>query len=373
VAEHREELVLGAIRGLGVALRGHELRNPLAPIMTALELMRLRPGVGAERERAVIERQVQHLVGLVDDLLDVARITRGKVELRSEPVEIADVVARSIEVVSPLLEERRHVLTVDVADGLAVLGDPARLAQVASNLLTNAAKYTPPGGRIAVRARSDDGHAVISVVDNGIGIEPGMLREVFEPFAQASQAIDRARGGLGLGLAIVDNLVKLHHGTVVAHSEGPGRGSEMIVSLPLLAGARVARAATRPARTAKNGEARILIIDDNVDAALLLAEVLAAAGYDTLAAHDGPSALQSAARFRPHVAVVDLGLPVMDGFELARLLVAEPALERTKLVALTGYGQAADRAASREAGFDVHLTKPVDPLVLDALLARAGA
>jgi len=356
---------------------GHELRNPLAPIMTALELMRLRPGVGAERERAVIERQVQHLVGLVDDLLDVARITRGKVELRSEPVAIADVVARSIEVVSPLLEERRHVLTVDVADGVTVLGDPARLAQVVSNLLTNAAKYTPPGGRIAVRGRCEAGRAIISVIDDGIGIEPDMLRQVFEPFAQASQAIDRARGGLGLGLAIVDNLVKLHHGTVVARSDGPGSGSEMIVSLPLLAGATVARTSTRPTRAASSGEARVLIIDDNVDAALLLAEVLAAAGYDTLAAHDGPSALQSAARFRPQIAVVDLGLPVMDGFELARLLLAEPALRGTKLVALTGYGQAEDRARTTAAGFDAHLVKPVDVeqlrSVIERLLSRTAA
>ncbi|MEO7731592.1 MAG: ATP-binding protein, partial [Kofleriaceae bacterium] len=306
-----------------LAMLGHELRNPLAPITTALELMRMRPEVGAARERAVIERQVQHLVSLVDDLLDISRITRGKVELRPEPVELAGVVARALEVVSPLLEARQHVVAIDVPAGLVVHGDPARLAQVLSNLVNNAAKYTPKAGHIAVRAARDGDHVALAVVDTGIGIEPAMLGRIFEPFTQDPQSIERSQGGLGLGLAIVDNLVKLHGGTVTAHSAGRGHGSELTVRLPLIDPPVVAAA---PVATpdAAAGEARILIIDDNVDAALLLAEVLAAGGYHTLAVHDGPSALHAAEAFHPQLAVVDLGLPVMDGFELARHLRERP-------------------------------------------------
>ncbi|HEX4417558.1 MAG TPA: ATP-binding protein, partial [Kofleriaceae bacterium] len=343
-----------------LAMLGHELRNPLAPIMTALELMRLRPGVGAERERAVIERQVQHLVGLVDDLLDVSRITRGKVELRAEPVELADVIARSIEVVSPLLEDHRHVLTVDAPRGLIVHGDPGRLAQVVSNLLTNAAKYTPRGGRIEVAAWRAAGDIQIRVTDNGLGIEPEMLRRIFEPFVQERQALDRARGGLGLGLAIVDNLIKLHGGTVVATSAGRDRGTAFTVTLPALAATSAAAGDARVRRAAEPGDARVLIVDDNIDAAQLLSDLLATAGYHTLAAHDGPSALAAAGTFQPQIAVIDLGLPVMDGYELARLLRARPELAATRLVALTGYGQSQDHARTTAAGFDAHLVKPID-------------
>ncbi len=396
-----------------LAMLGHELRNPLAPITTALELMRMQPGLGAERERAVIQRQVQHLIGLVDDLLDISRITRGKVELRSEPVEVADLVARSLELVSPLLDAGRHAVSVDVAPGLVVHGDPGRLAQVLSNLLNNAAKYTPAAGAIAVSARRDGDDIEIRVRDNGIGIDAAMLPRIFEPFAQAQQALDRAQGGLGLGLAIVDNLVKLHGGTVGARSEGRGQGTELTVRLPRLERGRdaapVARAngvvgpgsgvagatsvgtghvasaasdraadGTRahdagdadPAREAVGDETRILIIDDNTDAAFLLAELLAVSGYQTLAAHDGPSALQAARSFRPHLAVVDLGLPVMDGFELARHLRTRDDHPPPRLVALTGYGQPEDRAKTTAAGFDAHLVKPVDLTQLHAVLAR---
>jgi signal transduction histidine kinase len=360
-----------------LAMLGHELRNPLAPIMTALELMRRRPEQPAARERAVIERQVQHLVGLVDDLLDVSRITRGKVELRAEPVAIAEVVARAIEVVSPLLEQRRHALTVDVPDGLAVHGDPTRLAQVVSNLLTNAAKYTPNGGQITIGAAREGDQVTIRVGDNGVGIEPTMLRRVFEPFAQERQSIDRAQGGLGLGLAIVDNLVKLHGGTVSARSDGRGLGSEFTVSLPLLARAGIATRVGRKRHLTQPGEARVLIIDDNVDAAQLLADLLSACGYRTLAVHDGPSALQAVERFGPLIAVVDLGLPVMDGFELARHLLAPADGAAPKLIALTGYGQAQDRVRTSEAGFSAHLVKPVDidqlRTVIEQLVTEARA
>ena len=353
-----------------LAMLGHELRNPLAPIMTALELMRLRPETGAARERAVIERQVQHLVGLVDDLLDISRITRGKVELRAEPVIVAEIVERSVEVASPLFEQRRHVLTIDVPDGLAVHGDPTRLAQVLSNLLTNAAKYTPNGGQITVRATRDADQVVISVADNGVGIESTMLQRVFEPFAQERQSIDRAQGGLGLGLAIVDNLVKLHGGTVTARSAGRGLGSVFTVHLPLLAHGGPTGRPSRERHVTQPGEARVLIVDDNVDAAQLLADLLAACGYRTLSVYDGPSALQAAEAFGPQVAVVDLGLPVMDGYELARHLLATGPDAAPKLVALTGYGQAKDRVRTTAAGFSAHLVKPVDIDQLRAVIEQ---
>jgi len=343
-----------------LAMLGHELRNPLAPIMTALELMRLAPDTRTARERAVIERQVQHLVGLVDDLLDISRITRGKVELRAEPVLVAEIIERSVEVVSPLLEQRSHALTIEVVDGLAVHADPARLAQVISNLLTNAAKYTPNGGRLTVRAVCDADLVAISVADNGVGIEPSMLSRVFEPFAQERQSIDRAQGGLGLGLAIVDNLVKLHGGTVTAQSDGRGQGSVFTVNLPALAHGGPTSRAARKRHVTQPGEARVLIVDDNVDAAQLLADLLAAYGYRTLSVYDAPSALQAAAAFGPQIAVIDLGLPVMDGYELARHLLAPGPDAAPKLVALTGYGQAKDRARTAATGFSAHLVKPVD-------------
>jgi signal transduction histidine kinase/DNA-binding response OmpR family regulator len=344
-----------------LAMLGHELRNPLAPIMTALHLMRLRANVGAERERGVIERQVKQLVGLVDDLLDVSRITRGKVELHLEPVEIADLVARAIEIVSPLYEEHRHQLGVEVPRGLYVRGDVARLTQVVSNLLSNAAKYTPDSGRIRVTGTRTDGVVVLAVADNGVGIEASMLGRVFEAFAQAPQSVDRAKGGLGLGLAIVDNLVKLHGGKVSAASAGLGRGSEFTVELPALDLADtppVGVAALVDPATATS--ARVLVVDDNVDAAEMLAGVLDAGGYTTRIAHDGPSALSAALEFRPQVAVLDIGLPVMDGYEVAQRLRSEPGLTGLRLVAVTGYGQASDRERTSAAGFAAHLVKPVD-------------
>ncbi|HEY0194924.1 MAG TPA: ATP-binding protein, partial [Kofleriaceae bacterium] len=351
-----------------LAMLGHELRNPLAPITTALELMRIRPGVGGERERAVIERQVQHLIGLVDDLLDISRITRGKVELRPAAVELAEVVARSVEVSSPLLEEHRHALHVDVPLGLTVLGDPTRLAQIVSNLLTNSAKYTPRGGQLAVRGWRDGVYVFVRVSDNGIGIEPGMLRRIFEPFAQERQAIDRARGGLGLGLAIVDNLTKLHGGSVTATSDGRGHGSAFTVMLPALDAIPEAIPAELATRAPAAGDARILIVDDNVDAAQLLADLLEAGGYTTLVAHDGPSGLTAAAGFQPRLAIVDIGLPVMDGYELGRLLRADHA--ELQVVALTGYGQPEDRARTAALGFAAHLVKPIDIAQLRQTIAR---
>ncbi|MEJ7601304.1 MAG: response regulator [Kofleriaceae bacterium] len=353
-----------------LAMLGHELRNPLAPISTALELMRMRPGLGAERERAVIERQVRHMAGLVDDLLDVSRITRGKVELRIAVVEIADVIARSVEVASPMLDEQRHELVIDVPRGLFVQGDAARLAQITSNLITNAAKYTPKQGRIVVRAQRDGANIIITVTDNGIGIEAGMLARVFEPFAQTRQSLDRSQGGLGLGLAIVHNLVSLHGGTVRAESAGPGRGSELMVSLPAHELSSELPAPAVPQRAMHSTAGRVLIVDDNVDAAEMLKELLAIDGHDIEVAHDAPGALEVADAFRPHIAVLDLGLPVVDGFELARLLRDRPASAAANIIALTGYGQAEDRKKTSEAGFVAHLVKPVDIEELRALIGR---
>lgn len=355
-----------------LAMLGHELRNPLAPISTALQLLKLRGVTGGESERAIIERQVQHLVGLVDDLLDVSRITRGRVELRKEHIDLAEVVARAVEIASPLLEQQRHKLEVDVPRGLIIDGDPGRLAQVIGNLLTNAAKYTEPSGEITVRAEARDGHVELSVRDTGIGIEPEMLSRVFELFAQEKQSLDRSQGGLGIGLAIVRGLVELHGGGVTAASAGKGLGAEFTVRLPLAArGTAVAQ--VEPAATATPAIAavgrRVLVVDDNRDAADLLCEVLRALGYEASAVYDGPSALNELERIRPHVALIDIGLPVMNGYEVAQRIATHHRFHATRLVAVTGYGQQRDRQASAQAGFSAHLVKPVDAAELGEVLA----
>jgi signal transduction histidine kinase len=357
-----------------LAMLGHELRNPLAPILTALQLLRLRGVPGGERERTIIERQVGHLVGLVDDLLDISRITRGKVRLNPEPVELNVVVAKAIELASPLLEQHQHVLQTDVPrHGLSVMADPARLAQVISNLLTNAAKYTPAGGQIKVTAGAEGDDVVLSVRDTGIGIAPEMLPRIFDLFAQERQAIDRAQGGLGLGLAIVRSLMTLHDGSVTARSDGRGQGSEFVIRLPHIQASEPKQPA-KPLRAYPGGGRadglRVLVVDDNQDAALLLAEALAATGHTTETAHDGPTALRAAVAFKPHVALLDIGLPVMDGFELAAQLRLLPELRRTRLIAITGYGQEHDRRRSASAGFDAHLVKPVDIEELGRLVDR---
>jgi signal transduction histidine kinase/response regulator RpfG family c-di-GMP phosphodiesterase len=355
-----------------LAMLGHELRNPLAPIVTALQLMQLRGVVGADRERTVIERQVKHLMTLVDDLLDVSRIARGKVQLERKRLDFADVTARAIEMVSPAIDERGHVLTVQVPRGLVVEGDAARLAQVLANLLTNAAKYTDPRGHLRISAQAEGSMVRATVSDNGCGIDPGILPRVFELFSQEPQEIDRSRGGLGLGLAIVKSLVEAHDGRVHAKSEGKGRGAEFSVYLPLadlLTDEVPVMAAEAPLRVAKHGQ-RILVVDDNIDAAELLAASLCALGHTAHVVFDGPSALKEAARFQPEVVLLDLGLPVMDGFEVARILRSSSQAEKIALVAVTGYGQENDRQRTREAGFDEHLVKPIDLGQLDLWLQR---
>jgi len=346
-----------------LAMLGHELRNPLAPILTALQLMRLRGSPGAEKERSVIERQVNHLARLVDDLLDVSRITRGKIELKKQPMELAEAVAKAIEVASPLYEQRQHRLTVAVPPrGLGVDADPARLAQIISNLLTNAAKYTEPNGAIDVEAERDGADVVLRVRDNGIGISSDMLPRVFDLFAQEPQALDRSQGGLGLGLAIVYTLVTKHGGTIAVHSEGRGRGSTFTLRLPRLEGAAAQHAQAphvEPPLAAGHNRRRVLIVDDNADAAEMLALALEALGCTIEIAHDGPSALRVAERFPADIALIDIGLPVMDGYALARRLREMPGFAPTRLIAVTGYGQHDDRRRSSEAGFDAHLVKPV--------------
>ena len=356
-----------------LAMLGHELRNPLAPIITALEVLRLRGNESLAREREILERQARHLMRLVDDLLDVSRITRGQVALKRERVELAEIVNRAIEMASPLLEERRHELVVDVPTcGVELNVDPVRFAQIFANLLTNAAKYTDQGGRIAIGAACRDGRVHVSVRDNGVGIEAEVLPHVFDMFLQRPQSIDRSHGGLGLGLTIVRNLVELHEGRIEARSAGSGRGSEFVMDFPAIAGPRRPRANPTPPVHAElrgaRASCRVLVVDDNQDAADTLAIGLQSLGHTTCVAHDGPSALRVVAQFCPDTAVLDIGLPVMDGYELGRRLRSDPTLTDVVLIAVTGYGQTNDRARSRAAGFDAHLVKPVDLRHLDSCI-----
>jgi CheY-like chemotaxis protein len=353
-----------------LAMLGHELRNPLSPIFTALQLMRLRGGDVLLQERTIIERQVKHMARLVDDLLDVSRVARGKVALSRAPIELADVLTKALETVSPALEERSHQLSVSVpAAGLVVDGDDERLAQVFANLLNNAAKFTEPGGRIQILAEPREGRVRVSIRDNGAGIDAKVLPHVFDLFMQAR---DGSRGGLGIGLTIVRNLVALHGGTVTAHSDGPGRGSEFVVELPLTAAGAAQRPTPSGPLPVQRGDARrVLIVDDNRDAADSLSEGLAACGHRTAVAYDGPSALSIATTFDPDIALLDIGLPVMDGYELARHL--RSGCPDVTLVALTGYGLDSDRDQVRAAGFHEHLVKPIDLEAVAALVARLSS
>ncbi len=357
-----------------LAILGHELRNPLAPILTALQLMSLRSDGNTLKERTVIDRQVRHLVRLIDDLLDVSRIARGKIELRQQTIELADIVANAVEATSPLLEQRRHQLSVDVPRGLLIRGDATRLTQVVLNVVSNSAKYSEPRGDIRIDARPDGGQVVLRIKDSGIGISSDMLPHIFEMFMQERQALDRSHGGLGLGLTIVKNLVELHAGSVEAHSDGVGKGSEFVIRLPAItADARQPNAvATHPQEHSRLATGRrILVVDDNVDAARLLAEALEMVGHDTRVAFDGPGALEAAVEFEPDGALIDLGLPVMDGYEVAGQLIAAAAgRRRPVLMAVTGYGQATDREKCEAAGFDAHVVKPVDVPSLISMLDR---
>ena len=358
-----------------LAILGHELRNPLAPIQTALDLMTLRGDPGALRERAVIKRQVTHMIRLVDDLLDVSRFSRGQVELRREPLEIAVAVARAIAAASPLLERGRHILQLDVpSEGLQIDADLTRISQVLGNLISNAAKYTPAGGSIAITAVREGNDVVVRVRDSGTGITASMLPHVFDRFIQEPQDKARIEGGLGLGLAIVKNLVELHGGKVAASSPGRGKGAEFTIWLPAVAKlpaaiGPVATAAPTVVDTA--GGSCILLVDDNQDAAEALGEALVSLGHTVIIANDGPSALRAVQDVKPTIGLLDIGLPVMDGYELARRLLDDRQLSGIRLIALTGYGLAEDRNRSLAAGFEAHLVKPVTlETVINAIAPR---
>jgi PAS domain S-box-containing protein len=352
-----------------LAMLGHELRNPLAPIVTALQIMSLRDGAEPTRERQIIERQVKHLMRLVDDLLDVSRVTQGKLELKREAIEIAQVVGDAVEQVKPLFERRKQVVEVTVAGGLRVDGDPKRLAQVVSNLLTNASKFSGEGACVRVAAGREGQEVVLRVIDQGVGLAANQLARVFDVFYQGRQTFDRSEGGLGLGLAIVRNIVDLHGGTVRADSAGPGQGSEFVVRLPLLDHAAAAPAHSPAAiATPPVPGKRILVVDDNRDAADTLAELLKLGGHAARVAFDAQTALAVAAEFRPQAAFLDLGLPGMSGYELAQALWALPQLETLPVFAVSGYGQAEDRKRSAHQGFTGHLVKPVSSEQLAATL-----
>jgi signal transduction histidine kinase/CheY-like chemotaxis protein/PAS domain-containing protein len=362
-----------------IAMLGHELRNPLAPIATTLQLMKLRAPDVFVREREIMEAQVRYLTGLVDDLLDVARIARGKVELEKEPLAMAEVVAAAVETTQPAMEEHRQSLDTQVEGDPMVMGDRRRLVQVLVNLLGNAAKYSLPGRSIDLRVRAEGGQVVVRVRDQGRGIAPELLSRVFESFTQERQAIDRAGGGLGLGLAIVRNLVAMHGGSVEALSEGHGKGSEFVVRLPLLpwrpaSGEAAAVANVRFPRTppaeADGAGGKVLIVDDFAVAAESLALLLQEMGYRTRVVYDGAAALQAFAEFEPDIALIDIGLPVMDGYEVARSVRGTPGREHLPLIAITGYGQANDHVRVMEAGFDEHLVKPLQAGKLGPLIEK---
>jgi PAS domain S-box-containing protein len=353
-----------------LAMLAHELRNPLAAIANA-RLVAQGTAAADEQEWAeeVIDRQLSHLSRMIDDLLDVSRITRGKIRLRVEPLEVLSAVNSAVEAVRPLVAERKHELTVTLTPGaLLVRADPTRLEQVVVNLLTNAAKYTPSGGHIRLNAGREAGEVVLRVRDDGMGIPPEMLPKMFELFAQGERSIARSEGGLGIGLTIVRKLVELHGGTIAAASEGPGRGSEFVVRLPAIdeAPARAGHRGPPPAAAAR--PARILVVDDNADTARGMARLLKLAGHEVWLAGDGREAIELALAHRPGFVLLDIGLPVMDGYEVARRL-RDQGLAEAVIVAISGYGQDEDRRRSREAGINHHLVKPVDPDRLLELLA----
>lgn len=360
-----------------LAMLAHELRNPLAPIRTAAELLR-RSGhepltLGAARN--VIDRQVTQMARLVDDLLDVSRITSGKVRLQLRTLEVAAVVHHALETTRPMIEGRRQNLAVKLPEVPGwVMGDLERLSQVLSNLLNNASKYTEEGGRIALEVGRVGGEIVIRVRDSGVGIPPEMLAIIFDLFIQVDRSLDRSQGGLGIGLTIVRRLVELHGGYVEASSEGVGRGSEFSVHLPEgHVPAREVEATKGGLMNTTEGQpARVLVVDDNIDAAEMIGQLLELSGHQVTVVHDGPAALAAAEEISPEYVLLDIGLPAMNGYEVARHLRGTPNTARAILIAVTGYGQESDRARAREAGFDHHLVKPVNPEALLKLVTRSA-
>ena len=354
-----------------LATLAHELRNPLAPIRTALEILRVAGNdpQKSKSAREIMQRQVTQMVRLVDDLLDVSRITTGKLAIRHEPMDLRDAVRDAVETATPFIQSRQHALEVSLpAEPLIAMGDRTRLAQVFGNLLNNAAKYTHPGGHISISLARDGGEAEVRVLDDGIGLSPEAIERIFDMFVQVDKSLERAQAGLGVGLTLARQLVQLHEGTVTARSGvGDRKGSEFIVRLPLAEITVPDRAAGRaesPAAPAK----RILLADDNEDFVETMRLMLASLGHDVRVANDGEEALATAADFRPDIAFVDIGMPKVHGYEVARRLRSQPSTASCVLVAVTGWGQEDDRARAREAGFDRHLVKPVDPQAIEAIL-----
>ena len=358
-----------------LALLAHELRNPLGPIRHAVKILRARSPSPDELQWAtnIIDRQTEHMTRLVEDLLDVSRITRGKIELRQERVDLRAILKAAVEASGALIEKAHHTLKVSLPhESLFVDGDSTRLTQVVTNILDNAAKYTDPGGKIWLSAEREDATALIRVKDTGIGIAPEMLPHVFDMFTQAAHPMERAQGGLGVGLSLVDQLVKLHGGSVSAYSAGPGMGSEFTIRLP------VATKASKPApeaprREHRDAHCRVLVVDDNHDSADSLAMLLRMMGHEVETANDAEEALRAGAAFQPGIAVLDIGLPKMNGYDLAQQIRTEPWGKKTVLIALTGWGQEQHRRRSVESGFDHHLTKPVEFDALQNILAAADA
>jgi len=370
----RAEELVGADRRKDqfLAMLAHELRTPLAPIRNAVELMRQVETVDASFQpaREMVERQVKHLARLVDDLLDVSRINQGSIRLRKEVVSLDAVLQRAIEGTRPLIESRGHELSVELpAEPVRLEADPTRLEQVISNLLNNAAKYTMPGGRIWISANREGDEAVVKVRDSGIGVPADVLERVFEPFVQSDGSLARSDGGLGVGLTLVRSLVEMHDGRVEASSPGLGQGSEFIIRLPARIPADAALPAAEPAALSGNRSLRVLVVEDNIDAAESLATLLKLWNHDVHVVHDGRSALEEARLQQPEVVLLDIGLPGLDGYQVARRLREELGLDHTLLVAMTGYGQPEDRRRSQEAGIHHHFVKPVEPVVLRNLLA----
>ena len=354
-----------------LAMLAHELRNPLAPIRTASELLArmLPPDPRMQASVDIIKRQVTHLTRLVDDLMDVSRITQGRIQLQRQPLELSTIISQAMESVEPLLRDKRHkVIVVSSFQPLHVDGDSARLVQCVANLLTNAAKYTDPCGEVRVELRSEQSSAIISVTDNGVGIAKELLPRIFELFVQSARSLDRAEGGLGIGLSVVQRLVEMHDGQVTAASAGPGLGSTFEIRLPLIA-LPAATQTTHAVRTV--APKRVLVVDDNRDAATSLADFLRLDGHESMAVYGAKEALDAVAIFRPDAVLLDIGLPDLDGYEVAQRLRASGSAVR--LIALTGYGQTEDIQRTRSAGFDAHLVKPVDFAALERLIAEEPA
>jgi signal transduction histidine kinase/ActR/RegA family two-component response regulator len=360
-----------------LALLAHELRNPLGPIRHAVKILRARAPSPDELQWAtsIIDRQTEHMTRLVEDLLDVSRITRGTIELRRERVDLATVVKAAVEASSALLERNRHQLKVTTpAQPVYVDGDLTRLTQVVANLLDNSAKYTDPGGKVWLSAEREGDSAVIRVKDSGIGIPSEVLPRIFDMFTQAGLPLERSQGGLGVGLALVERLVLLHGGTVSAYSAGTGQGSQFTIRLPLAQAQKVPAIERRePALPPASKRCRVLVVDDNVDSVESLAMLLRMMGHEVETASDGASGFEKAAAFKPDVAILDIGLPKVNGYELARQIREQQWSKNVTLVALTGWGQEQHRRRSEESGFNHHLTKPVEFDVLQEILAAADA